>query len=179
MSAWIDINLARSSQWRKHRLYWRLVFGGTLLLIWGVVNFIRFTDFRDRIRVAESTMQTTLRQQQPVSTTLTAEQARSHQALQQMLLQLGFPWEDLFGDIEAAVQGDLKLESLQPQPEKSQVLIKVAAKDIQTVIEFVSDLQHQKMLDSARLVSEIYSDNTPARNWHATIEAAWNSAQND
>lgn len=178
MSNWININLARPAHWRQNRRRrgWALVTLCVLLLLSAVV--LRYRSLDHQIATQASLLKTHSLDRRPALTALTPQQVQASQTLQRMLGQLAIPWETLFSSIEASASDLIQLEALQPQPDKSQVVVKVAAKDFSAVMAFVNELRRQPDIAQANLVSETQSD-TGAFNWHAMIEIDWKLSPHD
>jgi Tfp pilus assembly protein PilN len=81
--------------------------------------------------------------------------------------------------VEAAVPDGLLLESIQPQMNRSSVMLKVMAKDFPSVMSFVQALANDAEFTGAHLISETQADTTTAHPWRAVIELRWKAASHE
>jgi Tfp pilus assembly protein PilN len=179
MNDWIDINLSHPPLWRtrQRRVLWScaaIVLAGLL-----VFNAWRYLSVQQDIVELEQQGLTQSRKARPSLSALTPEQTQTNQAIHDMLNELSTPWEELLLGVEAAVPNGLWLESLQPQINRSSILIKVMAKDFPSVIAFTEALGNDPRFRSARLVSEIQAEPNVPYPWRAVVELGWKPARHD
>jgi Tfp pilus assembly protein PilN len=180
MSRWLDINLARPTNWRQSATAKTLAGLVSLLLLGLAVNGMRWMDLRQQISAEKvGSLSPATRMDIASSQPMTAEQVKRAAAMAQMLQQLATPWERLFSRTEGSLPEGLKLESLQAQPGQSKMLIKVAARDFPEIFLFLHRLRAQEGLESVQLKSQSFADagNTP--RWRATLEVQWSSGPNE
>lgn len=71
----------------------------------------------------------------------------------EVLRQLGLPWEKLFRAVEAAGSKDVVLLALEPDMEKHLVKISGEARNIPSMLGYVTQLGEQDMFDSVYLLN--------------------------
>lgn len=180
MSRWMDINLARPSDWRRRAAAKSLAAVAVLLLAWLVINGLRWTELRQQIADQQSlSLRPSARAQAASPSPAGTEQAKNAVAISHMLQQLATPWEALFSRTESSLPDGLKLESLQSQPEQSKMLVKVIARDFHDIFLFMRHLQAQKGLELVQLKSQSFTDSSSPPRWRATLEVQWTAGTHE
>jgi Tfp pilus assembly protein PilN len=98
---------------------------------------------------------------------------RELDAARQVLQELALPWEPLFRSIEAAVDDDTALLSLEPDASKRVVRIGGEARDILAAIAFVQRLESTPALDGVHLLSHQVRADVAERPVQFVAAATW------
>jgi Tfp pilus assembly protein PilN len=93
-----------------------------------------------------------------------------------VIAQINVPWDELFGEIEAATDADVALLAIQPDPATGQVRISGEARKLESVLGYITRLEARDGLTNVLLLSHELKD-TPARPVAFTIAAKWKGAR--
>ena len=162
---------------RAARLRWRK--RGIAILALGLSLQISINAWRWQTMDAERTkLQTQLHEatgQRAVddNSSLTQEQRKSALALQDMLLRLAVPWDELLSAVEFSRTKSIVLESVQPHLEGNSLVINLRAPGFPELAEFVEALGKQDIFKDVMIVSESFGENDKGTlravvnvNWH-------------
>ena len=90
-----------------------------------------------------------------------------------VLRQLGMPWNDLFSEIERAVDANVGLLGLQPELAAGRVSITAEAKDLNAALAFAERLNGGKVLSDAFLTAHEVRTQDAQRPVRFTVSARW------
>lgn len=91
--------------------------------------------------------------------------------------RLAMPWDELFGAIETAATGHVRLAGIEPDAKAGSVTISGEARDYPAVLDYVARLRRAPMLARAHLVKHEVRQNGPAAAVAFSVSAAWGEAQ--
>ncbi|HWZ47496.1 MAG TPA: hypothetical protein VNX00_04665 [Herbaspirillum sp.] len=87
--------------------------------------------------------------------------------------QLRMPWDDLLGMLESAPMGNVALLSIEPIPARHQLRLIAEARDISTMLDYLSYLQQQPILHQVILSSHQIQRQSPDSPVRFQIQAHW------
>lgn len=133
---------------------------GVLLLVFGAAWLVQVVNtertLSGQIDLAAARQQSMARhgKMQPAAPPLDAEalQQQIHQA-NAILQQLALPWDALFRTLEATRGKDIALLSIQPDAAKRRVRIGGEAKNLETLLAYITRLEQGRVLDHVYLTS--------------------------
>lgn len=95
------------------------------------------------------------------------------QQIQETVNALTTPWNPLLLAIEQSNQHDIALLSLQPNTKKQQILLTGEAKNIQSVLTYIKQLDDQPMLTQVYLQTHHIDESNAFKPVKFTIAAKW------
>jgi hypothetical protein len=101
-----------------------------------------------------------------VKSALNPELERQTSAARQTQRALNIPWEGMLNALELAKQGNagIRLRSLQPKPEKGEVLITGTALEFDDLVKYLNSLRKQPGFGDAILLNQHWEQNGDASN---------------
>ncbi|HEY3300753.1 MAG TPA: PilN domain-containing protein [Methylophilaceae bacterium] len=147
------------------------------LVVWVFQQQYKLQLAHDEIDQAISQLaeQNQARQQPVVKTDDTATRADTLQA-QWITDQLAFPWEPLFQTLEKVQQPDVALLSLQPDTKKMQVKLGGEAKDFNTVLTYIDQLQASPVFSKIYLIKHEVNESIQQKPIDFTLIAYWQNS---
>ena len=110
--------------------------------------------------------------------TSTPESQSVQKEIGSALQRLALPWGTLFVAIEAPSNESVVLLELQPDVERSQVLLTGEAKDFESLGRYVEELEDQEVLNNVYLVSHQVQLQSPVRQIRFVVRADWRLSLN-
>lgn len=87
--------------------------------------------------------------------------------------QLRMPWDDLLGMLESAPMEHVALLSIEPIPARGQLRLIAEARDVSTMLDYLSYLQQQPILRQVILSSHQIQRQSPDSPVRFQIQARW------
>lgn len=149
--------------------------GGTVLLIVAVSGLLmtgaQYRDLRDKFadwnaKLADNEYDRPRQEDSGHVTRPPADVALEVQHANEVLRKIGMPWDDLFRAVESSASKNVVLLSMEPDMEKRVMKINGEAKDIPSMLEYVTQLGGQEMFASVYLQShqiQLQSQDRPVR----------------
>lgn len=105
--------------------------------------------------------------------TAAPEQAGELKAANQILDELALPWERMFVDVESAVTNDIALLGVQPDPKNRNVNVTGEARDLSSLLTFMSRLESTVGLRDVHLTNHEIRTADPNRPFAFSVQAQW------
>lgn len=102
-----------------------------------------------------------------------AQTARTIRSANQILERLHTPWETLFRDIELAQISEIALLAIQPNAERSIVMIEGEARSSSAILAYIGELEDQAALADVTLVSHEIRREDAEKPVRFTVTAQW------
>lgn len=133
-----------------------------LIATFFVLQQQRLSDEIDRINQQVAGAQNTGRPKSGAN----PELERQMSAARQTQRALNIPWERMLNALEQAKQDNagIRLRSLQPKPEKGEVLITGTAPEFDALVKYLNSLRQEKGLGDAILLNQHWDQNGDAAN---------------
>lgn len=87
--------------------------------------------------------------------------------------RLAFPWQDLFGALEAAASKDVALVGIEPDPAKGMVTLTAESKAPREMLQYVRRLQRTAFLSEAVLLKHEVQAGSADKPVRFTVRATW------
>lgn len=105
------------------------------------------------------------------------EQAGELKAANQILDELALPWERMFLDVESAVTNDIALLGVQPDPKNRNVTVTGEARDLTSLLTFMSRLESTLGLRDVHLTTHEVRTADAHRPFVFSVQAQWAQEQ--
>ena len=129
---------------------------------------------RERTRAVQDQLGSSV----PVATLKPAELALAWQQARGVALELGLPWQRLFAALgQAAKGGDVALVSIEPDPLKGHVVLVAEARNLDSMLGFVSALQASPDFSQALLQSHSIDQTVAEKPVRFRVLASWRTAE--
>jgi hypothetical protein len=93
-------------------------------------------------------------------------------------VQLGLPWQQFFVALgQASGAGNVALISIEPDPLKGHVVLMVEARDMVSMLKFVSDLQKSPDFSDVVLQSHSINSKVPEKPVRFRLSATWRTTE--
>lgn len=102
-----------------------------------------------------------------------AQTTRTIRSANQILERLHTPWETLFRDIELAQISEIALLAIQPNAERSIVMIEGEARSSSAILAYIGELEDQAALADVTLVSHEIRREDAEKPVRFTVTAQW------
>lgn len=111
----------------------------------------------------------------PVVSTMKPEELnQAWKQAQAASVQLNLPWSSFFGGLsDAAVFGKVALMSIEPDAQKGQVVMVSEARDLESMLKFVTALQQRPEFSSVVLLSHTINKAVPEKPVRFRLSAQW------
>lgn len=94
-------------------------------------------------------------------------------AINAAITEITLPWPPLFKALEATNNEAVKLLALEPSPKKANLRITAVALDIDSMMRYMGDLNHQRILKNVTLLSQESAEVNGRIVVRFLIEAGW------
>lgn len=91
----------------------------------------------------------------------------------QVIARLSLPWDALFREVEASVDDQVTLLSVEPDTEKRELRIMAEAKDLAAMLEYVKRFHAITLFKDAYVVSHQIQQQDPQKPVRFTVNAQW------
>lgn len=98
-------------------------------------------------------------------------------AANDVLDQLGMPWDVLFGEIESAITPDVALTQILPDPRGRRVVVTGEARHLNGMLTFLARLDAAPSLAETHLRQHAWRSDDPHRPMSFTLESRWTPAR--
>lgn len=102
--------------------------------------------------------------------------AQEVRAANAVIAHINVPWNELFGELEAATDADVALLAIQPDPASGQVRIAGEARRLESVLGYIGKLEAREGLANVVLLSHELKD-APSRPVAFALAAEWRGAR--
>lgn len=102
-----------------------------------------------------------------------AQTAKTVRSANQILERLHMPWETLFRDIELAQISEIALLAIEPNAERSTVMIEGEARNSSAILAYIGELEDQAALAEVRLVSHEIRQEDAEKPVRFIVTAQW------
>lgn len=102
-----------------------------------------------------------------------AQTSKTLRSANQILERLHTPWEALFRDIELAQTDEIALLAIQPNVERSSVIIEGEARNSSAILTYMGELESQAALADVTLVSHEIRREDAEKPVRFTVTAQW------
>lgn len=110
----------------------------------------------------------------PTNTTNPKELAQAWQSARSVSVQLGLPWQNFFVQLgNAAKSGHVALISIEPDAQKGHVVLVLEASGMETMLQFISELQASADFSEVVLQSHAINKNVPEKPVRFRVTATW------
>jgi hypothetical protein len=107
-----------------------------------------------------------------------ADLAKAWQQARDVSVQLGLPWQQLFVALgDASNSGNVALISIEPDPLKGHVVLVVEARNLGSMLKFVSDLQGSSDFSGVTLQSHTINKAVPEKPVRFRVAATWRTTE--
>jgi Tfp pilus assembly protein PilN len=108
---------------------------------------------------------------------LTEQEARAQvlevKQANQVMRQLGLPWNALFRAVESSGGKNIALLSMEPDMQKGTVKLSGEAKDIDALLDYVRQLSKREVFSSVFLLNHQIRQDDPEKPLHFAVLAYW------
>lgn len=114
----------------------------------------------------------------PVSSMSSKDLAQAWQQARNVSVQLGLPWQDFFVQLGVASQsGHVAFISIEPDSQKGHVVLVAEARTLESMLQFVSQLQSSTNFSEVVLQSHTVNKNVPEKPVRFRVSATWRTTE--
>jgi Tfp pilus assembly protein PilN len=94
-------------------------------------------------------------------------------AANRVIVRLAMPWDDLFREVDASINDQVTLLSVEPDAEKREVRIIAEAKNLSSMLDYVRHLRTITLFKDAYVVSHQNQEQDPQKPVRFVLNAQW------